>query len=184
MHHKTCSNSTFSMRHNAMFEGCWAERLFLKYQNIKICVWKWWAEYLKYQNIQIICVLVPAACFKAGECEYLFSNIKAEHLSRFPPRGSHRLTTGHHLTSSYHVLKHQHHRELKPHHHHVQNYQPHQYVSKFSRRPAPLYSAASLFLYVIFQISKCFMCTKTIKWRTQSFKVTDQLACQRVDCRK
>ena len=87
MHHKTCSNSTFSMRHNAMFEGCWAERLFLKYQNIKICAWKWWAEYLKYQNIQIICVLVPAACFKAGECEYLFSNIKAEHLSRFPPRG-------------------------------------------------------------------------------------------------
>ena len=103
------------MRHNAMFEGCWAERLFLKYQNIKICAWKWWAEYLKYQNIQIICVLVPAACFKAGECEYLFSNIKAEHLSRFPPRGSHRLTTGHHLTSSYHVLKHQHHYELKPH---------------------------------------------------------------------
>ena len=87
MHHKTCSNSTFSMRHNAMFEGCWAERLFLKYQNIKICAWKWWAEYLKYQNIQIICVLVPAACFKAGECEYLFSNIKAEHLSRFPPPG-------------------------------------------------------------------------------------------------
>ena len=163
MHHKTCSNSTFSMRHNAMFEGCWAERLFLKYQNIKICAWKWWAEYLKYQNIQIICVLVPAACFKAGECEYLFSNIKAEHLSRFPPRGSHRLTTGHQLTSSYHVLKHQHHHELKPHHHHVQNYQPHQYVSKFSRRPAPLYSAASLFLFVIFQISKCFMCTQAIK---------------------
>ena len=101
------------MRHNAMFEGCWAERLFLKYQNIKICVWKWWAEYLKYQNIQIICVLVPAACFKAGECEYLFSNIKAEHLSRFPPRGSHRLTTGHQLTSSHHVLKHQHHHEIK-----------------------------------------------------------------------
>ena len=172
------------MRHNAMFEGCWAERLFLKYQNIKICAWKWWAEYLKYQNIQIICVLVPAACFKAGECEYLFSNIKAEHLSRFPPRGSHCLTTGHHLTSSYDVLKHQHHHELKPHHPHVQNYQPHQYVSKFSRRPAPLYSAASLFLFVIFHISKCFMCTKTIKWRTQSFKVTDQLACQRVDCRK
>ena len=183
MHHKTCSNSTFSMRHNAMFEGCWAERLFLKYQNIKICAWKWWAEYLKYQNIQIICVLVPAACSKAGECSCLFSNIKAEHLRRFPPRGSHRLTTGHHLTS-YHVLKHQHHHELKPHHHHVQNYQPHQYVSKFSRRPAPLYSAASLFLFVIFQISKCFMCTQAIKWLTQSFKVTDQPACQRVDCRK
>ena len=98
MHHKTCSNSTFSMRHNAMFEGCWAERLFLKYQNIKICAWKWWAEYLKYLNIQIICVLVPAACSKAGECSCLFSNIKAEHLRRFPPLGSHRLTTGHQLT--------------------------------------------------------------------------------------
>ena len=34
------------------------------------------------QISQIICVLVPAACSKAGECECLFSNIKAEHLRR------------------------------------------------------------------------------------------------------
>ena len=65
MHHKTCSNSTFSMRHNAMFEGCWAERLFLKYQNIKICAWKWWAEYLKYLNISNNLRTSPCCMFQS-----------------------------------------------------------------------------------------------------------------------
>ena len=183
MHHKTCSNSTFSMRHNAMFEGCWAERLFLKYQNIKICAWKWWAEYLKYLNIQktaYFSLLHVPKPVSAPACSQISkpSTWDAFHrwaLTVWPLATNSLLLPG---------LKHQHRHELKPHHHHVQNYQPHQYFSKFSRRPAPLYSAASLFLFVIFQISKCFMCTQAIKWRTQSFKATNQPACQRVDCRK